>query len=104
MTAENNTRTTTQDRTIFRRRLPESHSSTARATHTRAAIRVGIGALCRNAIANLSPAALCRAKGRMMNAGTKKKPIPTMADTQKINHTDNRAEFEDDIAMLWVFS
>jgi len=37
----------------------------------------------------------------MMNAGIKKKPIATMADTQKTNHRDKRAEFEDGIAMAF---
>src|SRR5581483_9190619 len=99
MTAENNTRITRQERMTFRRRLPDSQSNTARATHTRAAIRVANGALCRRAIANASPPALWWVKGRMMNAGIKKKPIATTADTQNINHTDKRAEFEDGIAM-----
>jgi hypothetical protein len=39
----------------------------------------------------------------MMNAGIKKKPIATTADTQNINHTDKRAEFEDGIAMFGRF-
>src|SRR5436305_13302322 len=99
MTAENSTRTTTVERTIFRRRLPDSHSNTARTMQSSAAIRVGNGALCRIAIANASPRALWCVKGRMMNAGMKKKAIATMDDSQKINQADKRAEFEDDIAM-----
>jgi hypothetical protein len=38
-----------------------------------------------------------------MNAGIKKKPIATMADKQKINHTDKRAEFEDGIPMRFLY-
>ena len=39
-------------------------------------------------------------KGRMINAGITKKPIATMADKQKINQIDRRAEFDDGIAMF----
>jgi hypothetical protein len=102
MTAENSTRTTTQDRTIFRRRLPDSHNNTARTMQTSAAIRVGNGALCRIAIAHASPRALWCVKGRMMNAGMKKKAIAAMDDIQKINQTDKRAEFEDGMAMAFL--
>ena len=58
------------------------------------------GALWRSAMANRSPDMLWWVKGRMINAGITKKPIATMADKQKINQIDRRAEFDDGIAMF----